>query len=344
MELARWGYERFGGTGIQTAGNLIDDELIEVFRKFSVGVGISIDGPGDLNAVRSAGSPEKTAKATRRTEEAIDKLCSLGMAPSLIVTIHQGNAGTEEKVDRLVAWLNGLRAKGVSSIRIHVLETESDEIRERLGLSPERNLHVILRLGGEVEGLSVDVVNDIRSALRGDLGCLTCIWKACDPWNTDAVRGVDADGRRINCGRTNKDGANWTKTPDRSYVRQLALYRTPQESGGCKGCRFFVMCQGQCPGTAIDGDWRNRSVDCLTWKALFRHFEDEMLDAGEVPLTAQPERLRGLEAQILSGALDASSGAGGHGDHTDRQHGDHTDRTHGDGEIFETVVPVREAS
>ncbi len=29
------------------------------------------------------------------------------------------------------------------------------------------------------------------------------------------------------------------------------------------------MCKGQCPGTAIDRDWRNRSEHCAVWKALF---------------------------------------------------------------------------
>jgi len=34
----------------------------------------------------------------------------------------------------------------------------------------------------------------------------------------------------------------------------VALAATPHAHGGCRDCRFFLMCKGQCPGTAIDGD------------------------------------------------------------------------------------------
>src|SRR5687767_9821594 len=50
-ELFRWGYETFGGSGLQTNGALITDEHIRLFKKYSVRVGISLDGPGELNDV-----------------------------------------------------------------------------------------------------------------------------------------------------------------------------------------------------------------------------------------------------------------------------------------------------
>src|SRR5262245_61806732 len=53
-EVFSFGLERFGKNGIQTNGSLITDEHIELFIKYKVGVGISIDGPGDLNIVRCA--------------------------------------------------------------------------------------------------------------------------------------------------------------------------------------------------------------------------------------------------------------------------------------------------
>jgi uncharacterized protein len=100
------------------------------------------------------------------------------------------------------------------------------------------------------------------------------------------------------------------------------------------------MCKGQCPGTAIDGDWRNRTRDCDLWKGLFRHFEDELLDADESPLSVRPER-RELEAAFLrlwgggqtttiAGLIrmgtdqDGVTGENGHGDvpHGDVSHGD----------------------
>src|SRR5207247_7363385 len=100
---------------------------------------------------------------------------------------------------------------------------------------------------------------DMKQLLRGRDNHTSCVWNACDPYTTRAVRGVEGTGQSSNCGRTNKDGIDFVKAPVEGFERYLALYHTPQEHGGCSGCRFFIMCKGQCPGTAIDGDWRNRT-------------------------------------------------------------------------------------
>src|SRR5205085_33695 len=82
----------------------------------------------------------------------------------------------------------------------------------------------------------------------------------------------------------------FTKAGMEGFERYIALYHTRQEHGGCKGCRFFLMCKGQCPGTAIDGDWRNRTEHCDVWKTLYRHLEEQMLDRGLCPISDRAER------------------------------------------------------
>src|ERR1700751_3059405 len=54
--LMAFGHERHGGSGLQTNGTLVEDRHLELFRKYRVRVGISLDGPGPLNDVRWAGS------------------------------------------------------------------------------------------------------------------------------------------------------------------------------------------------------------------------------------------------------------------------------------------------
>jgi hypothetical protein len=58
------------------------------------------------------------------------------------------------------------------------------------------------------------------------------------------------------------------------------------------------MCKGQCPGTAIDGDWRNRTEHCEEWKHLFGIMERRMIRAGKIPITIQPLRLELEQRQI----------------------------------------------
>ena len=55
-----WGLEKYGSNGMQTNGTLINDNHIRMFKQYKVMVGISIDGPRDLNDIRWAGSIEKT--------------------------------------------------------------------------------------------------------------------------------------------------------------------------------------------------------------------------------------------------------------------------------------------
>jgi uncharacterized protein len=299
-DLWSWGLERFGSNGVQTNGVLINDAHVRMFHQYKVHVGISIDGPGELNDARWAGTLQRTRDATAKTEAAIERLCSEGIPPSLIITLHRGNA-TAEKLPLMHDWLRHLEGLGVTSARLHALEVEGDAVGAAYALTPEENREAFssfARLEGELRTLRLDLFDDMRNLLLGTDDTTTCVWNACDPYTTRAVRGVEGYGQASNCGRTNKDGIDFVKASAEGFERYLALYHTPQEHGGCRDCRFFLMCKGQCPGTAIDGDWRNRTEHCELWKGLFRSLEEEMLDAGQVPISASPER-RELEGAFL---------------------------------------------
>lgn len=289
--LWKWGLERFGKNALQTNGSLITNAHIDLFKKYNVGVGISIDGPEDLNDVRWAGNLERTRKLTQHSENAIAKLCEEGLKPSIIITLHRGNVGTLEKRERMGAWIKKLDKMGVGGARLHLMEVESESIRAIYHLTEKENIETLLyfnALESELKHLKFDIFGEIENLLKAkDLG-LSCVWKACDPYTTSAVRGVEGKGQRSNCGRTNKEGIDFVKAGLPSYSRYIALYHTPQEHGGCKDCRFFSMCKGHCPGTSISGDWRNRTEHCNVWKTLFELTEKCMEDNGQVPLSKHP--------------------------------------------------------
>ncbi|MEA2491184.1 MAG: uncharacterized protein QOH21_2976, partial [Acidobacteriota bacterium] len=83
--LFAWGLERSGGNGIQTNGVLLTPAHVELFSKYRVQAGISLDGPDDLNDLRWQGSVERTRVASRRSMDAIEMLCAAGLIPSVIV-------------------------------------------------------------------------------------------------------------------------------------------------------------------------------------------------------------------------------------------------------------------
>lgn len=291
-DLFRFGLERYGRNGVQTNGTLITADHIALFKQYKVHVGISIDGPGELNDLRWHSTLEDTRSMTRRTEDAIAQLCREHLAPSLIVTLHRINA-TAGKLPRMYDWVRSLDGLGIRSLRLHLLESESAAIREKYGLSAGENIAAMkgfLELEGSLAGLKFDVFHDMRRMLVGHDSSTTCIWNACDPYTTHAVHGVEGTGQRTNCGRTNKDGIDFVKADQPGYERYLALYWTPQEAGGCRNCRFFLMCKGQCPGTAIGGDWRNRTEHCEVWKALLTSLEHDLVTKGITPVSLSPVR------------------------------------------------------
>jgi uncharacterized protein len=293
-ELWAWGFGQFGRNTIQTNGTLINDEHLRMFKQYNVAVGISLDGPGELNDVRWHGSLENTRESTAKSERAIRRLCEAGTPPSLIITLHRGNASAE-RLPRLFDWVRELDAIGVRAVRLHLLESDSPQVRARYALSTEQNIAALLgflELQRSLSRISFDLFPDMRQLLMGDDRSTSCIWNACDPYTTSAVRGVEGHGQRSNCGRTNKDGIEFGKGNAPGFERYLALYQTPQSVGGCADCRFFLMCKGQCPGTAIDGDWRNRTEHCDVWKALFERLEAELLAEGKQPLSLSRDRRR----------------------------------------------------
>jgi uncharacterized protein len=96
-----------------------------------------------------------------------------------------------------------------------------------------------------------------------------------------------------------KEGIDFIKAETPGFERYIALFHTPQEFGGCNGCRYFAFCKGQCPGTALSGDWRNRSEYCALWKALFERIETRLVASGKKPLSLSPG-LAEVERQLVA--------------------------------------------
>jgi uncharacterized protein len=299
-DLWAWGFQRSGRNSIQTNGVLIDDEHIELFKRYRVGVGISVDGPGELNDARWDHSLERTRRSTARTERAIEKLIANDLIPSLIVTLHRMNAAPD-RLETLIEWFRNLERLGVRRIGLHLLEVENQAMREKYALSTEETVHALRRLRKarkQLSGVTLTLIEDLEQLLLGKDANSKCIWQACDPYTTRAVKGVDGQGERNKCSRVNKDGVDYLPAESEGFERYLALYQTPQDAGGCQGCRFFLMCRGQCPGTAISGDWRNKSEQCATWFTVFAEIEAELVAKGLTPLSLRPERSE-VEAALL---------------------------------------------
>lgn len=347
--LIRWGVEdQRAQVSLQTNATLITDAHVALFRQYRVGVGISVDGPGACNDSRWAGSVEKTREMTARTDAAIRTLAAVGRPPSLIVTLWKGNVAPDRR-PRLMAWLRELRGLGITAIRIHLLEVDHPDVRAHM-VPDDADLRAalddLMTLQADPDlDLTFDLFDDMLALLKGEDARVSCVWNACDPFTTAAVQAVDPTGALLNCGRTDGLGVPWLKADRPMHERQLALHATPMDHGGCQGCRFFALCKGYCPGTAIDRDWRQRTEHCATLLWLFERLERLLVFQGVVPVSRDPQRpaiegallaawaegrtlgVGAARTQVRTGKAPAPRlTADGHGDvpHGD-SHGDHYD-------------------
>jgi len=325
-KLWAFGLERYGHNGVQTSGRPITEEHLAAFKKYRVHVGFSIDGPGPLNDARVAGTQEQTRAATAHSEAMLRRCLADGIGASLIVTLHKLNA-TPERLPVLLQWFRDLDAVGLKHARLHLLELDGPG--RMLALPSGQNVAALFA-AHDLEAslrLRFDLFTDVEAKLRNADADAGCVWSDCDPWSTPAVHGIEADGTRGLCQRVHKDGKQWLPADTTVKVRQVVLWQTPQAEGGCHGCRFFLQCGGQCPGTAIGGDWRKRSVDCPTWFAVLERVEQELVAKGVQPASLAPD-LQARIADRLNMALVVHTAKvvhHDHGDHGDVPHGDHTD-------------------
>jgi len=282
-----------GATSIQTNGTLIDTWHIQKFKEYNVGIGVSIDGFGEMN------SPRCNASLTQKTLDNIKLMRNEGIRVSVISIVHRMNAN--EKFKEFGLWLLNL---GIPNINLHPMQRGPANIT----LSPSEEVQFFLDLAEWLEGnkgMRWNPFLDVRSKLEGKDAM--CFLNACDPLYNNSVESVERDGSVTGCGRL----GGWLKSAFTGKERQDCLAQTPQENGGCKGCRFLPLCTGGCPGEAED--WRQRSLHCPTLRALFRFYEDKVLDSKYITAPDSTQK-------------SVPTGPGGHGDtpHGD-SHGDHYD-------------------
>lgn len=339
--MLEWAKARGVRPSVQTSATTVTEKHFELFERFGVSVGVSLDGPGELNGARSAKDPAKTAQTSALAETILKRLLTeKKISTSLIVTLHQVNAGTEEKLATLIAWVKGLVEIGLKWVNFHPLEVDTEQAKS-LVMPEVRQIEVMRALRRELAHLlHCSPFTDMQHQLLG-VGQANCVWHGCDPYTTPAVRGINGQGEKQNCGRTNKDGVAYVKATTSGQQRQLALYLTPQEHGGCQGCRFFYACAGECPGTGEGQDWRSRTSHCEMIKAVMGDMEVECVAEGKTPISQSLQRAA-IEAQMLAAwergavltvaqavskvAFDNVGHAHGDIAHGDQPHGD----SHGD--------------
>jgi len=271
-ELLRFIYQLTGKSGVQTNGTLIDDDYIDMFKKYKTHVGISIDGFGELNKFRY---DEKTAS---KVIENLVRLVNEGIPVGVIVVLSKANTHPKaiEKMKQFLLFLNSYGVTGRLNPCMHPsphIEPNEEELKKfYLEIADFMEKHEIL-------GWSPYI--DIVYRLTGRDGAM-CRFKPCDPYATLGAVTITHDGKITTCHKFSTYMLEFTEFD--VYTRLYILKNTD-----CKGCRYFGNCVGGCPAEAYGWDWRNKTRWCKVWYALFSYFEKKLKFAGIEPCVKKEE-------------------------------------------------------
>lgn len=297
-KIIRWIYNNYDGDGghIQTNGTKIRERHVKLFKKYNVGVGISCDGPPELNKARKlrGGNEEQTDSMSYNTQRAIALCSKYNLTPGIITVLHANNAGTEERFEKLLNWIDNLNRMGISGHFNPAIPYE--DVPEGEALTPEKLKHRYLRAWEWMKAephRSWDPFHQYVDNLLG-LGLGNCVNNRCDVFNAGAAKIVLGDGETTGCGKTwsavgdgvpflQGDSSGQEYNDDDAEERYEMLKQVPgahtegePDMGGCKGCKFWGVCQGGCPPSGLDDDFRNRTRWCEAKYALYDKIEQDM--------------------------------------------------------------------
>jgi uncharacterized protein len=302
-------YRIYGFCSIQTNGLAITDEMIEMFKKYNISVGVSFDGYYPMNKFRCGKrDSDKIIKNLRRLKEA-------GVDTAVIATIHRAN-GTKEHRKHFKEFVRDLAQVGISG-RFNPVTHPSEKIQ----LTPLEMKDFMLDMGHYVYDNGIvgwSPYRDMMHSLKNEDG-VVCTFGNCNPLATKGGMTINHRGDLVRCHKFSEDYYSYVM--DTPYnPRELILQQTD-----CRGCEYWTYCKGGCPADSVDFDWRNKSRWCLVWKALWRFLENRMKVMG-IPIVERKDETPPPPKNSVAGHGDAPHGDSPHGD----GHGDHYDSAHYD--------------
>jgi uncharacterized protein len=263
-----------GKSAIQTNCYNIDNDLIELFKKYKTSIGASLDGLGELNSLR--GFPYDPEKTNEYTEKAFHNMINMqeqGLNVGLITVLHKMNASSTEKLQKLIQFIMTLREHKIKGGRLNMMWTNNPEAKP-YELTPEEASQAWLYLYNNLKtypDLQWQPFRDFTDNLLG-FSHSSCTYGKCDYFCTYGARVILSDGSLGNCDRTHQEGCVYTRAAEKpSYERYEALKATD-----CAKCRFWNVCYGGCPAEGIDGDWRNKTRFCKPTYDLYTAIEGDI--------------------------------------------------------------------
>lgn len=268
-------YDIQGNSALQTNLYKIDDNLVEIYKKYKTSVGISIDGDGYLNSLRgSITDKDFNSKYTEQVFNNMVRLRKEGIDVGVIIVLSKANADTEQKLSDLVKFILKLRDNNIKGGRLNFMWSNHPKSIQ-YQLTEDEASFAWLYLYNNLKkytDMRWQPFRDFVDNLMG-YGHSSCSYGKCDYYCT-TTKVILANGKVGNCDRTHQEEYLYERAIRPNFERYDYLRLTD-----CKECRYWDVCYGGCPSEAIDADWRNKTRFC---KATFELYKAIELDIKQV--------------------------------------------------------------
>lgn len=233
---------------IQSNGTLIDEEWVELFKKYDFHIGVSLDGPPSIhNLVRQRA--EDTVRGIRLMQSA-------GQRVGILTVVGRHNI---DRINEVMDYF--VNELGITSIKIHDVQALSYNNSDNLAINVDEFLDMLVKVYQQytLKGIAneANTYNDIKKYLdfkrKGIVSQSICHSPWCQAGSS--IIGLKLDGTLLPCGR-------WYGVPDvelgnirdsdshlvlkrMEFVKRYLLLKD-ETWEKCKNCQKAPICRFNC--------------------------------------------------------------------------------------------------
>jgi len=251
--------------GIQTNGTNLDSSLLKVFKRYDVRVGVSLDGPPDVQE-RVRGRAASTLKGL--------KLLTDKEVPFRVTTVVTGqNVHALGKLGLLLGGFPSACGIGLDLLIEKGRAVNADMVRppspkdlknglkkllQALNWVNEKRLH-------PVKLRELELLKQAAAGKRNTSFCHAARGEAMAvlPGGTVYPCAQTAGDSRFACGTV--------EAVDRKNAAKLGTYRLQDRD--CGKCRIRSFCPGDCPSRLYYNDGQARNLACIIYQSLWEEYE-----------------------------------------------------------------------
>jgi uncharacterized protein len=272
----------FNSISIQTSLSGLTDFHLDLVKRYKIRLGISVDGPPELNTLRGPRSPEKNKIYQDNLVNNMRIVKQEKITFGTISVLTKLNS-TEDNINKLENWILENEISGRFN-PMFLPNWGRNTHLEKYELTSEELKQMWLRLielNKSEPHLDLNPTKEFSKNLLGDrlAPCIVC---RCDYISTFCDM-VAPDGETSRCDRCLQDGLYYidpSVKSDSNFYRSYILKQTE-----CKGCRYFEICGGGCPGEGVDGDFRRKTRFCSAYYGVYEKLESYLRAVPNITLS-----------------------------------------------------------